>query len=159
MSSKWNSKPITVYGISKLTGEHWCQYHHQKYNFDVRSIRYPGLISFKSPPGGGTTDYVMDMFRAATAETEMRCAINPEKALPMLYISDAVEATIQLMHAESSKIMSEIRTISEACLFHQSNWPWHCKNDTHILDPSIKETSGMILRRVGPIACRTRGEL
>lgn len=97
-------KPITVYGISKLTGEHWCQYYNQKYNFDVRSIRYPGLISFKSPPGGGTTDYVMDMFRAATSETQMHCAINPEKALPMLYISDAVEATIQLMHAESSKI-------------------------------------------------------
>lgn len=97
-------KPITVYGISKLTGEHWCQYYHQKYNFDVRSIRYPGLISFKSPPGGGTTDYVMDMFRAATAEKQMHCAINPEKGLPMLYISDAVEATIQLMHAESSKI-------------------------------------------------------
>ncbi len=97
-------KPITVYGISKLSGEHWCQYYHQKYNFDVRSIRYPGLISFKSQPGGGTTDYVMDMFRSASSGTFMSCSINPEKALPMLYISDAVEATIQLMHAESSKI-------------------------------------------------------
>ena len=97
-------EPSTVYGISKLAGERWCEYYHNKHQVDVRSLRYPGLISYKSPPGGGTTDYAIDIFHKATAGVDYDCFLNETSALPMLFMDDAIRATIELMVAPSEQI-------------------------------------------------------
>ena len=97
-------EPSTVYGISKLAGERWCEYYHKKHQVDVRSLRYPGLISYKSPPGGGTTDYAIDIFHKATAGVDYDCFLNERSALPMLFMDDAIRATIELMEAPSEQI-------------------------------------------------------
>jgi len=97
-------EPTTVYGISKLAGERWCEYYHKKYQVDVRSLRYPGLISYKSPPGGGTTDYAVDIFYKAKEGTVFDCFLNEETELPMLFMEDAIRATIELMEAPSENI-------------------------------------------------------
>lgn len=97
-------EPNTVYGISKLTGERWCEYYFNKYGVDVRSLRYPGIISYKTLPGGGTTDYAIDIFHKAITEGKFECFLNEESTLPMMYMDDAIEATIQLMQAESKAI-------------------------------------------------------
>ena len=97
-------EPSTVYGISKLAGERWCEYYHNKHQVDVRSLRYPGLISYKSPPGGGTTDYAIDIFHKATAGVDYDCFLNERSALPMLFMDDAIRATIELMEAPSEQI-------------------------------------------------------
>ena len=97
-------EPSTVYGISKLAGERWCEYYHNKHQVDVRSLRYPGLISYKSPPGGGTTDYAIDIFHKATAGVDYDCFLNEKSALPMLFMDDAIRATIELMEAPSEQI-------------------------------------------------------
>jgi nucleoside-diphosphate-sugar epimerase len=96
--------PTTVYGISKVAGEHWCNYFYEKYKIDVRSLRYPGLISYKAQPGGGTTDYAVDIFYKAKKEGKYTCFLTENTALPMMYIDDAVQATLQLMHAPTDKI-------------------------------------------------------
>lgn len=96
--------PNTIYGISKLAGERLCEYYFQKYGVDVRSIRYPGLISYKSPPGGGTTDYAIAMLYAAAQATNYSCFLSADSALPMMYMPDAIRATIQLMQASAEKI-------------------------------------------------------
>lgn len=96
--------PTTVYGISKLAGERWCEYYHQKYNVDVRSIRYPGLIGYKSKPGGGTTDYAVDIFWKAVEGENFECFLNENTELPMMYMDDAVRATIELMEAAPEEI-------------------------------------------------------
>lgn len=101
-------EPSTVYGISKLAGENWCSYYHSKYGVDVRSIRYPGLISYKSPPGGGTTDYAVDIFYKAKAAQEFCCFLKSDTELPMMFMDDAIRATIELMEYDSEKI--SIRT-------------------------------------------------
>ncbi|PWJ42100.1 NAD-dependent epimerase/dehydratase family protein [Sediminitomix flava] len=101
-------QPNTVYGISKLAGEMWCQYYHEKYGVDVRSIRYPGLISHGSLPGGGTTDYAVDIFYKAIEGNEYDCFLSEDTYLPMMYMSDAVRATIELMRAPAEKI--KVRT-------------------------------------------------
>ena len=100
--------PNTVYGISKLAGERWCEYYHAKHGVDVRSIRYPGLISYKSPPGGGTTDYAVDIFFKAKREQSYTCFLSENTALPMMFMEDAINATINIMEAspESIKIRS-----------------------------------------------------
>ena len=97
-------EPTTVYGISKLSGERWCEYYHKKYQVDVRSLRYPGLISYKSPPGGGTTDYAVDIFYKAKEGTVFDCFLNEQTELPMLFMEDAIRATIELMEAPSENI-------------------------------------------------------
>ena len=97
-------EPTTVYGISKLAGERWCEYFFNRYGIDVRSIRYPGLISYKSLPGGGTTDYAIDIFHHAIKHGIYSCFLEKNRALPMMYMDDAIRATIELMEAESSKI-------------------------------------------------------
>ena len=97
-------EPSTVYGISKLAGERWCEYYHKKHQVDVRSLRYPGLISYKSPPGGGTTDYAIDIFHKATSGIDYDCFLNEKSALPMLFMDDAIRATIELMEAPSEQI-------------------------------------------------------
>lgn len=97
-------EPTTVYGISKYAGEFWCNYYHQRYGVDVRSIRYPGLISYKSAPGGGTTDYAIEIYLEALAEKKYKCFLREDSYLPMMYMPDAIRATMELMHAPANKI-------------------------------------------------------
>lgn len=97
-------EPITVYGISKYAGEFWCNYFNQRYQVDVRSLRYPGLISYKSEPGGGTTDYAVEIFHEALEEKKYNCFLREDTYLPMMYMPDAIRATIELMEADASKI-------------------------------------------------------
>lgn len=96
--------PTTIYGISKLAGERLCQYYFTKYGVDVRSIRYPGIISYKSPPGGGTTDYAIAIFHAALQGQPYSCFLADDTALPMIYMPDAIRATIELMKAPAQRI-------------------------------------------------------
>jgi nucleoside-diphosphate-sugar epimerase len=97
-------EPSTVYGISKQTGERWCEYYHNIYGVDVRSIRYPGLISWSSPPGGGTTDYAVDIFHKAIAKKKYDCFLSSETKMPMMYMDDAIRATIAIMQAPADAI-------------------------------------------------------
>ena len=97
-------EPITVYGISKFAGEFWCNYFNQRFDIDVRSLRYPGLISYKSEPGGGTTDYAVEIFHAAVEENHFDCFLKEDTYLPMMYMPDAIRATIELMEAPVEKI-------------------------------------------------------
>ncbi len=101
-------EPVTVYGISKFAGEFWCNYYNRRYGVDVRSLRYPGLISYKSAPGGGTTDYAIEIFHEALEEKKYECFLREDTYLPMMYMPDAIRATIELMEADASKI--SIRT-------------------------------------------------
>ncbi|MGK5023255.1 NAD-dependent epimerase/dehydratase family protein [Janthinobacterium sp. RB2R34] len=96
--------PTSMYGISKLAGERLCEYYHAKYGVDVRSIRYPGIISYKSPPGGGTTDYAIAIFHAALRGERYDCFLNAATTLPMIYMPDAIRATIELMDAPAGQI-------------------------------------------------------
>jgi nucleoside-diphosphate-sugar epimerase len=97
-------EPSTVYGISKQTGERWCEYYHNQYGVDVRSIRYPGLISWSSPPGGGTTDYAVEIYHKALQDQSYECFLSADTMLPMMYMDDAIRATIEIMEAPASKI-------------------------------------------------------
>ncbi|MEZ7917215.1 MAG: NAD-dependent epimerase/dehydratase family protein [Patiriisocius sp.] len=97
-------EPATVYGISKQTGERWCEYYHKRYGVDVRSIRYPGLISYKTPPGGGTTDYAIEIFHKAIENKKYTCFLNAQTALPMMFMDDAINATVNIMLAPPQKI-------------------------------------------------------
>jgi len=97
-------EPSTVYGISKLAGERWCEYYYNKYGLDIRSLRYPGLISWKTEAGGGTTDYAVEIFYNAIKEGKYECFLAQDMALPMMYMDDAVKATIQLMDTESGHV-------------------------------------------------------
>jgi len=96
--------PTTVYGISKLSGELWCQYYHDKYGVDVRSIRYPGLISWGAEPGGGTTDYAIDIFRSAKKDNAYTCFLAEDTRLPMMHMDDAIRATLELMNAPKEQL-------------------------------------------------------
>lgn len=132
--------PSTVYGISKLSGELWCHYYHEKYGVDVRSIRYPGLISWKAQPGGGTTDYAVDIFHQALDKGAYTSYINAGTRLPMMYMPDAIEATIQLMEAPPEEV--PIRTsynisafsfdpveLAEAIRLHKPDFKLHIDPD------------------------------
>jgi len=101
-------EPTTVYGISKYAGEFWCNYFNHRYKIDVRSLRYPGLISYKSEPGGGTTDYAVEIFLDAMEENHYDCFLKGDTYLPMMYMPDAIRATIELMESDADKI--SIRT-------------------------------------------------
>ncbi len=97
-------EPATVYGISKQAGEQWCSYYHAKKGLDVRSIRYPGLIGYKSAPGGGTTDYAVEIFYEALLHQKYSCFLAADTRLPMMYMPDAINATLQLMDAPADKL-------------------------------------------------------
>ena len=101
-------EPSTVYGISKISGEFWCNYYHEKYGVDVRSLRYPGIISWKTKPGGGTTDYAVDIFFKALEQGSFECFLSEDTCLPMMYMEDAVHATVQIMQVNANQI--NIRT-------------------------------------------------
>ncbi len=96
--------PSTVYGISKLAGEKWCEYYYNRYGVDVRSLRYPGLISWKTEPEGGTTDYAVAIFYKALLEKKYVCYLSASTTLPMMYMDDAIKATIDLMQADEKKL-------------------------------------------------------
>jgi nucleoside-diphosphate-sugar epimerase len=98
------TEPNTVYGISKLAGERWCEYYHNKFNVDVVSIRYPGLIGWKSNPGGGTTDYAVNIFHEALKHNKYTCFLSEKTTLPMMYMPDAIKATVQIMQTDSKNI-------------------------------------------------------
>jgi len=97
-------EPVTVYGVSKLAGERWCDYYFSRYGVDIRSLRYPGLISYKTEAGGGTTDYAVEIYYEAVRKGSYECFLNEHTALPMLFMPDAIQATIQLMEAERSRL-------------------------------------------------------
>lgn len=101
-------EPRTVYGISKYAGELWCQYYHQRYGLDVRSIRYPGLISWKGEPGGGTTDYAVEIYHEALTKGRYTCFLKEDTYLPMMYMDDAIRATIELMEAPAEKLSTRM---------------------------------------------------
>lgn len=98
------TEPSTVYGISKLTGELWCEYYHKRYGVDVRSIRYPGLVSYKTLPGGGTTDYAVDIYHKALKHKKYVCFLTAETTLPMMFMEDAIKATVSIMEANPASI-------------------------------------------------------
>jgi len=101
-------EPSTVYGISKLSGEYWCNYYHQQYGVDVRSLRFPGIISWKTKPGGGTTDYAVDIYFKSVEEKKFECFLSKDTRLPMMYMDDAINAMINIMQADTNSI--KIRT-------------------------------------------------
>ncbi len=97
-------EPTTVYGITKQVGERWCQYYHDKYNVDVRSIRYPGIISWKTIPGGGTTDYAVEIYHEAVKTKSYNCFLKEDTELPMMFMDDAIKATVDIMMAEPETV-------------------------------------------------------
>ena len=97
-------EPSTVYGITKQVGERWCEYYHNKYNVDVRSLRYPGIISWKTLPGGGTTDYAVEIYHKAITDKFYDCFLKEDTELPMMFMDDAIKATVDIMKAKSSAI-------------------------------------------------------
>ena len=97
-------EPTTVYGITKQVGERWCEYYHNKYGIDVRSLRYPGIISHKTLPGGGTTDYAVEIYHEAIKEGDYECFLSEQTELPMMFMDDAIKATIDLMDAPSEAL-------------------------------------------------------
>ena len=98
------TEPNTVYGISKLAGERWCEYYHNKFQVDVVSLRYPGLIGWKSQPGGGTTDYAVDIFHEAIKNKSYNCFLEKDTFLPMMYMHDAINATLKIMNTDANRV-------------------------------------------------------
>ena len=130
------AEPVTIYGVSKLAGENMCNYYHTKFGIDVRSIRYPGIIGWESMPGGGTTDYAVDIFHAAIKNKDYTCFLSADRELPMMYMDDAINATIRIMDALSEKI--KIRTSYNLSAFHFSPKQLEEEIKKHFKDFSMK---------------------
>jgi nucleoside-diphosphate-sugar epimerase len=128
-------EPTTVYGISKYTGEFWCNYYFQRYGVDVRSLRYPGLVSYKSSPGGGTTDYAIEIFHAAKEKKSYSCFLNADTRLPMMYMEDAIRATIEMMESPADKI--RVRTSYNIAAMSFTPAEMATEIQTHIPDFTI----------------------
>jgi len=128
-------EPDTVYGISKLAGEGWCRWYQLNRGLDIRSLRYPGLISHKVPPGGGTTDYAIDIFHAALAGKTYICPLEPDTYLPMMYMPDALRATIELMQADLNHVSSPVSYNLTAMSFTPAQLAQEIRN--HIADFQI----------------------
>lgn len=128
-------EPTTVYGISKYAGEFWCHYFWQRYGVDVRSLRYPGLISYKSEPGGGTTDYAVDIYHQALQKNQYTCFLKEDTYLPMMYMPDAIRATIELMEAPQKSV--SIRTSYNLSAMSFSPQEVAASIRTHLPDFSI----------------------
>ena len=126
--------PSTVYGISKVSGENWVQYYYEKHNLDIRSLRYPGIIGHQSLPGGGTTDYAIDVFHKAVQQVDFDCFLSKNRTLPMIYMDDAIRATIELMDAPKENI--KIRTSYN--LSGMSFSPVELQNSIHKIYPEFK---------------------
>jgi nucleoside-diphosphate-sugar epimerase len=129
-------EPTTVYGISKYAGEFWCNYYHQRFGVDVRSIRYPGLISYKSAPGGGTTDYAVEIYIEALENKKYNCFLAEDTYLPMMYMPDAIRATLELMDAPADQI--SVRTSYNVAGMSFSPKEIAAEIQTHIPEFSIK---------------------
>ena len=112
------TEPNTVYGISKLAGERWCEYYFNKYNVDVVSLRYPGLIGWKSNPGGGTTDYAVHIFHEAIKNKKYISFLTKDTTLPMMYMADAIKATLKIMESDSDKIKIRSSYNISGCSFN-----------------------------------------
>jgi nucleoside-diphosphate-sugar epimerase len=125
-----------VYGISKYAGEFWCNYYFKKFGVDVRSLRYPGLISYKSEPGGGTTDYAVEIFHEAIEDKHYRCFLEKDTFLPMMYMPDAIRSTIELMEAPSHNIKTRTSYNISAMSFSPENISQEIKK--HIPDFQIE---------------------
>jgi nucleoside-diphosphate-sugar epimerase len=110
-------EPTTVYGITKQVGERWCEYYHKKYGVDVRSLRYPGIISWKTLPGGGTTDYAIEIYHEAIKNSRYDCFLNEDTELPMMFMDDAIKATVNIMEAKKESIKIRSSYNLSACSF------------------------------------------
>jgi len=129
-------EPSTVYGISKMSGERWCEYYFLKYGVDVRSLRYPGIISYKSPPGGGTTDYAIEIFHAAINLGFYDSFIAKEVTLPMVYMNDAIRATMEIMQVDRKKLTINSSYNLAAISFN----PEEISDEIKLLFPEFKIT-------------------
>ena len=129
-------EPSTVYGISKMSGERWCEYYFLKYGVDIRSLRYPGIISYKSQPGGGTTDYAIEIFHAAINQGFYNSFISYEVTLPMIYMKDAIRATMELMRADRKTLSINSSYNLAAISFN----PAEIANEIKFLFPEFKIT-------------------
>ena len=129
-------EPCTVYGISKMSGERWCEYYFLKYGVDVRSLRYPGIISYKSQPGGGTTDYAIEIFHAAINQGFYNSFISNEVTLPMIYMKDAIRATMEIMRADRKTLSINSSYNLAAISFN----PAEIANEIKFLFPEFKIT-------------------
>ncbi len=112
--------PSTIYGISKIAGESWCQYYHHRYGVDIRSVRYPGLIGYEALPGGGTTDYAVDIFHKAIKGEKFSCFLKSDTKLPMMYMPDAIRAALELMHTDKEKLSIHTSYNIAGCSFTPS---------------------------------------
>ena len=142
-------EPSTVYGISKQSGERWCEYYHSVYGVDVRSVRYPGLISWSSPPGGGTTDYAVDIFHKALLENKYECFLSENTKMPMMYMDDAIRATIEIMDAPLENIKIRSAYNLAAMSFTPRKLHWRFKNTFRIFRLLMRPTSVRKLPIVG----------
>lgn len=143
-------EPTTVYGISKQTGERWCEYYFNKYNVDVRSIRYPGIISWKADPGGGTTDYAVEIYHKALLIGKYSSFLGKNTKLPMMYMDDAIDATIQIMNAKPE----DIKIRSSYNLAAMSFTPEEIAEEIKNWFPNLESHTMKILDRILPTAGR-----
>jgi nucleoside-diphosphate-sugar epimerase len=143
-------EPITVYGISKYAGEFWCNYYNKRFGVDVRSLRYPGLISYKSDPGGGTTDYAVEIFHDAIEDKNYTCFLKEDTYLPMMYMPDAIRATMELMEAPADKIAVRTSYNISGISFSPAEIAASLKSIFLNLKLNISQITGSKLRRAGP---------